>query len=71
MADVTLAVYSIDGRLVRRLAQGTSAAGYHLATWSGLDDLGRTVGNGVYICRLLVNREGATAGFSRKLVLKR
>jgi hypothetical protein len=71
MADVTLAVYSPDGRLVRRLAQGRSAAGYHLATWSGLDDRGRLVNNGVYICRLLVNRQGATATFSQKLVLKR
>ena len=70
MAGVTLAVYATDGRLVRRLAQGTSAAGYHMASWSGLDDRGRPVGNGIYICRLFVNRQGATAAFSRKLVLK-
>jgi hypothetical protein len=70
-ARVTLGVYSIDGRLVRRLAYGTSAAGYHMASWSGLDDRARRVPAGVYICRLYVNRDNATARFERKLLLTR
>jgi hypothetical protein len=70
-AKVTLGVYSIDGRLVRRLADGTSAAGYHLASWSGLDDRARRVPAGVYICRLFVNRQDATTHFERKLALSR
>ena len=71
MAHVSLGVYSTDGRLVRRLADGTSAAGYHMASWSGLDDRARPVPAGVYICRLYVNRNNATAHFERKLVLSR
>lgn len=70
-ARVTLGVYSIDGRLVRRLADGTSAAGYHRASWSGLDDRARRVPDGIYICRLYVNRDNAVAHFERKLVLSR
>jgi hypothetical protein len=71
MAHVSLGVYSTDGRLVRRLTDGTSAAGYHMASWSGLDDRARRVPAGVYICRLLVDRDNATAHFERKLVLSR
>jgi hypothetical protein len=70
-AKVTLGVYSIDGRLVHRLADGTASAGYYLVNWSGLDDRARRVPAGVYICRLLVKGDNATSHFERKLVLSR
>ncbi|MEZ4647914.1 MAG: FlgD immunoglobulin-like domain containing protein [Candidatus Eisenbacteria bacterium] len=45
-------VFSVDGRRVRSLHHGTEAAGSHRVDWDGRDDLGRTVGSGVYFVRL-------------------
>ena len=61
---VDLAIYSVDGRRVRSLAQGTFAAGSYRFTWAGDDDAHRSVAPGVYFARLV------TAGrqFSRTLV---
>ncbi|MFH1502539.1 MAG: FlgD immunoglobulin-like domain containing protein, partial [Candidatus Eisenbacteria bacterium] len=47
-----LAVYSVDGRLVRRLASGTAGAGANSAVWDGRDESGRRVGSGLYFVRL-------------------
>ncbi|MFO7607569.1 MAG: FlgD immunoglobulin-like domain containing protein [Candidatus Krumholzibacteriia bacterium] len=47
-----LAVYDVQGRLVRRLAVGTVATGEHTVVWDGSDDGGRRVGSGVYFARL-------------------
>lgn len=49
---VTLSVYDITGRLVRRLDRGVLAAGRHLLRWDGRDESGRSVGSGVYFMRV-------------------
>jgi hypothetical protein len=49
----TLAVFSVQGRLVRRLVDGPQTAGVHTATWDGRDDSGRRAGAGIYYYRLL------------------
>ncbi|HEU4365410.1 MAG TPA: FlgD immunoglobulin-like domain containing protein [Candidatus Krumholzibacteria bacterium] len=62
---VTLAVYDVAGRLVRRLADGTADAGEHSAAWDGHNDAGAQVASGVYFYKL-------TAGDfvqTRKMVL--
>ena len=43
-----IGVFSVDGRRVRSLYRGSDAAGSHRIDWDGRDDLGRTVGSGVY-----------------------
>ncbi len=53
--EVLLAVYDVNGRLVRNLVSGMRDAGHHEATWDGADDTGRSVASGVYIV-------GMTAG---------
>jgi len=68
---VSLGVYSVDGRLVHRLATGSFGPGYHITAWSGDDAAGRKVPSGVYICRLFVEDAGPTSVFQRKLVLLR
>ncbi len=50
--DVRLNVYSVDGRLVRRLVSGTAEAGANSVVWDGRDDAGFTVGSGLYFVRL-------------------
>jgi len=64
---VTLSVYGVDGRLVRRLFSGTAAPGEHTVVWDGLDGDGVPVSSGVYLARL---RSGDTALARRMLLLK-
>ena len=54
-APVSLAVYDVQGRLVRRLAAGHRGAGPHTEIWDGTDDAGRRVGSGVYFARLVAD----------------
>lgn len=64
-SGATLAVYGLDGRLVRVLASGPQAAGRHDTLWDGRDDAGRAVASGNYICRL----QAGSQIRSRKLTL--
>jgi hypothetical protein len=63
--DVTLDVYDVRGRLVRRLARGKHAEGIHTEVWDGLNDAGERVSSGVYFYRLVTERFTKT----RKMVL--
>jgi hypothetical protein len=60
-----LAVYSVQGRLVKRLASGNTTAVEHVAQWDGRDDSGRRATAGVYFYRL-VTREGT---FEKRMLL--
>ncbi len=50
--DVTLDVYTLAGKHVSRLVQGTLSAGRNTAFWDGTDHSGRTVSSGVYLFAL-------------------
>ncbi len=50
--EARLALYGVDGRLVRTLAQGVRAAGRHEIVWDGRDDRGATAPPGIYFARL-------------------
>jgi hypothetical protein len=47
-----LQIYDVNGRVVRKLAQGEFSAGPHSLTWDGRDESGRLSGPGVYFYRL-------------------
>jgi len=49
---VRLAIYAVDGRLVRTLVNGDLGAGRHEVTWRGDDDAGRRVATGAYFYAL-------------------
>ena len=49
--SVRLAIYDIQGRLVRTLVDGVMPAGAQLIDWDGSDDAGRALVSGVYIAR--------------------
>jgi hypothetical protein len=60
-ARVSLAIYDVTGRLVRRIYDGLAQdAGPHQAVWDGTDDRGCPVGSGVYACRLRTGFGDAT-----------
>jgi hypothetical protein len=50
-AVVRLAIYDVNGRRVRTLAEGSSTAGDHAVTWDVRDDGGRALGAGLYFAR--------------------
>ncbi|MBM4130312.1 hypothetical protein FJ250_04705, partial [bacterium] len=49
---VALAVYDLDGSLVRALLDEPRAAGRHDVVWDGRDQAGRPAASGVYMARL-------------------
>ncbi|MCI0451232.1 MAG: T9SS type A sorting domain-containing protein [Candidatus Latescibacteria bacterium] len=60
-ASVEVAVYAIDGSLVKVLAAQSYPAGRHRATWDGTDQNGRTVASGTYLARVSGNGVNASA----------
>ncbi|MFC1526668.1 T9SS type A sorting domain-containing protein [Candidatus Latescibacterota bacterium] len=70
--DVTIAVYSVTGQLVKtvlrsRQEPGRYAAPGRAAYWDGRDESGRAVASGVYVCRL----EAGGLAKARRLVVLR
>ena len=49
---ISLNVYDISGRLVRKLDNGFKNTGIHSVIWDGKDNFGNTVSNGLYVYRL-------------------
>jgi hypothetical protein len=66
-AHVYLAVYNIEGKLVRVLADRHFSEGISKLTWDGKNANGNAVGSGVYFYRLKTGHQGLT----RKMVLMR
>ena len=64
-ASVRLAVFSLDGRLIRTLIEGKVPAGEHQTVWDGRDEEGNVVPSGVYYYRLQAGEVTET----RKLTL--
>jgi hypothetical protein len=66
-AHVTLKLYSVDGRLVRTLQDGSQNAGFYRPQWDGTDNRGEHVSSGVYFCRLTA---GAFVATNKMVLLK-
>ena len=71
-ATVTLTIYDMNGKLVRRLALGHQAAGMYrsrsrAAYWDGRNHLGESVASGLYFYTLTADKFTATR---RMLILK-
>ncbi len=49
---VQLALYDVNGRLLRTLLLGKQGKGWHQVLWDGKDGAGKIVGSGVYFVRL-------------------
>ncbi|MFQ6103253.1 MAG: T9SS type A sorting domain-containing protein [Candidatus Glassbacteria bacterium] len=52
LVDVTLKVYSIRGRLVKKLVDEKKESGGYTVVWDGRDETGREVSSGIYFYRL-------------------
>lgn len=58
---VHVAVYSLEGRLVRTLMEDRTVAGSHLLTWDGLTSSGLPAGPGAYVVRVASSGNAAEA----------
>ena len=65
--QVSLTVYDVTGRAVRRLVKGVLMAGRYKFEWDGRNELGERAASGVYICRL----ETGGKAMSRKMIMIR
>ncbi|MDZ7373662.1 MAG: alpha/beta fold hydrolase [candidate division KSB1 bacterium] len=64
---VRVRIYSLEGRLVRTLYEGTLAEGTHVVRWNGFDEAGSAAPSGLYVLSV----EAGGRVFSRKLCLIR
>jgi hypothetical protein len=64
---VTLDVFDVNGRRIRRLASERPSTGRVAIEWDGRDDAGRAMASGVYFYRLVA---GATTITRRMTLLK-
>jgi hypothetical protein len=64
-SDVKLAIFDVNGRLIRTLVDGPMPMGMREATWDALDHNGNPVASGVYFYRL----ETGSFVEARKMVL--
>jgi hypothetical protein len=62
---VRLSIYDAEGRLIRKLVEGTQVAGEQRFVWDARDEQGRRLAAGVYFVRL----ERGAATVSRKILL--
>lgn len=60
-----VAIYDIQGRVVRLLVDEERPAGEYTVTWEGRDNQGQPVGDGVYIARLRFGGEVRLLKFAR------
>ncbi|MCK5833815.1 T9SS type A sorting domain-containing protein [bacterium] len=64
-SSVELDIYSIDGKLIKRLISGNIKAGSHSIVWDGRTDSGDKASSGVYLYKLSSENETQT----RKMTL--
>ena len=66
-AAVTLTIFDVRGRIVRRITLQGQSPGRHSVPWDLKDDAGRPVGSGIYFMRL---EEGLEAHTARVIVAR-
>lgn len=61
---VTLEIFDLRGRLVKRLLKEDRESGYHVVQWRGRDEADRQVAAGVYLVRLKAGEKTQTQGIT-------
>lgn len=63
--SVDIDVFDVNGRRVRQLRTGIASSGAHTGTWDGSNQAGNALPAGVYMVRMVTQRES----FTRKVVI--
>ena len=69
--EVNIAIYTINGRLIRRLIDCPGFKGYNELTYDGRDANGERLSNGVYFYKLSVDFEKTTVNYVGKFAVLR
>jgi hypothetical protein len=64
---VSLQIFNLKGQLIRNLAQSEMPSGHYRLLWNGRDELGRSVGSGIYYYRL---KTGAYQSTKKMLLME-
>ncbi|MCP4580979.1 MAG: T9SS type A sorting domain-containing protein [candidate division Zixibacteria bacterium] len=67
---ISLSLYDVTGRLVKTLVTDDLSAGYHQATWHGLNDAGQPVSSGVYFAKLKSQNDNLSISIEKLVLLK-
>jgi photosystem II stability/assembly factor-like uncharacterized protein len=67
ISEVSLAIYNLNGQLVKQVASGKFAGGRHSIVWDATDARGARVASGVYVYRL----EAGEFAQTKKLIVLR
>jgi flagellar hook assembly protein FlgD len=67
-ADVTVRVYTVNGRLVYDRTERSLLPGYHQINWDGLDAERQKLANGIYLFRLAARGSSGKAVHEGRLV---
>jgi len=51
-ADIVIKIFTVDGRMIRRIDSIWAAPGFNIVEWDGLDSAGDRIANGVYLYKL-------------------
>jgi hypothetical protein len=65
--DVTIVVFNLQGEQVRTLVDRTIEPGHLFVTWDAVDNMGRTVPSGIYLCQM---KAGTYSKTIRMILLK-
>jgi hypothetical protein len=65
--NVSIRIYSLQGRLIRTLFEGYSPGGENEVRWNGRDNNGSTVSSGLYFVKV---QQGADSGIFKVMVTK-
>ncbi len=68
IADVSIAIYDINGKKITTLVDGTMEAHAYRAMWNGTNGHGKPVSSGIYISRMTARSDETTFSDYRKLL---
>jgi len=54
-AEIVIKIFTVEGRMIRKLEGFSGYPGFNMVPWDGLDDVGDTIANGVYLYRITVS----------------
>ena len=56
--EVTITIYTIQGRRVRTITEASARAGYNEESWEAEDDKRKKLANGTYLYKMVAERDG-------------
>lgn len=69
-AEITIKIFTVSGKLVRKLASLSGTAGFNMFLWDGTDEIGERIANGVYIYIITAKTVNAAENITSRVIEK-